>query len=231
MILYYIVLQGRPQTRRSCWTRSWSSAAINVMWYVVACNIIVLYSNMIYYYVKPYYSLLLLLLLLLLLYYTIVYYEAASSTWTSGTSTAGTTGLTSSASCGRACSPGSIWINIITISSSNNNNDDNMNINRMNHKYMCVYIHIYIYIYIWINDMNNMQARDRGERMQRRLPHSAARGLLHSAKGGAVETGCSGLHYIVGCFVIWYCPHPLHPLPTAPPCNEYPVTVTLNPKP
>ena len=25
---------------------------------------------------------------------------------------------------------------------------------------------------------------------------------LDSAKGGAVETGCSGLHYIVGCFII-----------------------------
>ena len=25
---------------------------------------------------------------------------------------------------------------------------------------------------------------------------------LHSAKGGAVETGCSGLHYIVGCCLL-----------------------------
>ena len=25
---------------------------------------------------------------------------------------------------------------------------------------------------------------------------------LHSAKGGAVETGCSGLHSIIGCFTI-----------------------------
>ena len=25
---------------------------------------------------------------------------------------------------------------------------------------------------------------------------------LHSAKGGAVETGCRGLHYIIGCFTI-----------------------------
>ena len=28
--------------------------------------------------------------------------------------------------------------------------------------------------------------------------------------------------YIYICFIIWYYPHPLHPLPTAPPCNEYP---------
>ena len=26
--------------------------------------------------------------------------------------------------------------------------------------------------------------------------------VLHSAKGGAVETGCSGLHYIMRCFTI-----------------------------
>ena len=25
---------------------------------------------------------------------------------------------------------------------------------------------------------------------------------LHSAKGGAVETGCSGLHDVTGCFTI-----------------------------
>ena len=26
--------------------------------------------------------------------------------------------------------------------------------------------------------------------------------FLHSAKGGAVETGCSGLHSIIGCFTM-----------------------------
>ena len=36
----------------------------------------------------------------------------------------------------------------------------------------------------------------------RRLPLHALRGGLHSAKGGAVETGCSGLHFIIGCFTI-----------------------------
>ena len=44
-------------------------------------------------------------------------------------------------------------------------------------------------------------------------------------RGGAVETGCSGSHYITGCFVIYYYPHPLHPPPTAPPFDEYPPTV------
>ena len=43
-----------------------------------------------------------------------------------------------------------------------------------------------------------------------------------SSKGGAVETGCSGLHSIIGCFFMYYYLHPLHPPPTAPPCNEYP---------
>ena len=44
-----------------------------------------------------------------------------------------------------------------------------------------------------------------------------------SSKGGAVETGCSGLHYIIGCVTIQYYPHPLNPLSTAPPFEEYPV--------
>ena len=43
-----------------------------------------------------------------------------------------------------------------------------------------------------------------------------------SSKGGAVETGCSGLHYIIGSFIIQYFPHPLYPPPTAPPFDEYP---------
>ena len=45
-----------------------------------------------------------------------------------------------------------------------------------------------------------------------------------SSKGGTVETGCSGLHYIIviGCFIVQYCLHPLHPPPTAPPFDEYP---------
>ena len=33
-------------------------------------------------------------------------------------------------------------------------------------------------------------------------PVHAAGGPLHSAKGGAVETGCSGLHDVIGCFTI-----------------------------
>ena len=45
-----------------------------------------------------------------------------------------------------------------------------------------------------------------------------------SSKGGAVETGCSGLHSITGCCTIWYYPHPLHPPPTVPPFDEHPAT-------
>ena len=44
-----------------------------------------------------------------------------------------------------------------------------------------------------------------------------------SSKGGAVETGCSDLYALMHYFVIWYSPNPLHPPPTAPPCNEYPL--------
>ena len=47
-----------------------------------------------------------------------------------------------------------------------------------------------------------------------------------SSKGGAVETGCSGLHYIIGCFIIYFYPHPLHTPPTAPPFDEYPLDPT-----
>ena len=32
-----------------------------------------------------------------------------------------------------------------------------------------------------------------------------------SSKGGAVETGCSGSDYIIGCFTVYYYPNPLHP--------------------
>ena len=45
-----------------------------------------------------------------------------------------------------------------------------------------------------------------------------------SSKGGAVETGCSGLHHIICCFIIEYYPHPLHHPPTAPPFDEYPAS-------
>ena len=34
------------------------------------------------------------------------------------------------------------------------------------------------------------------------VPLFLASDVLHSAKGGAVETGCSGLHYVIGCFII-----------------------------
>ena len=46
-------------------------------------------------------------------------------------------------------------------------------------------------------------------------------------RGGAVETGCSGSHHVIGCFTIWYCRHPLHPPPTAPPFDEFPIMIII----
>ena len=37
-----------------------------------------------------------------------------------------------------------------------------------------MYVYVYVYVYVYQD----------------------------SSKGGAVETGCSGLHYIIGCFII-----------------------------
>ena len=44
--------------------------------------------------------------------------------------------------------------------------------------YICIYVYVYIYIYIYVHIGQD------------------------SSKGGAVETGCSGLHHIIGCFII-----------------------------
>ena len=48
--------------------------------------------------------------------------------------------------------------------------------------YVCIYIYMYIYIYIYIS---------RAAQQPPRAPS------LHSAKGGAVETGCSGLYDVI----------------------------------
>ena len=51
--------------------------------------------------------------------------------------------------------------------------------------YVCMYVYIYIYIYYDL------------------LRSDALREACQdSSQGGAVETGCSGLHYIIGCFII-----------------------------
>ena len=46
------------------------------------------------------------------------------------------------------------------------------------------------------------------------------RGVLHSAKGGAVETGCSDLYGVTYYFIMQCYPNRLHPPPTAPPCKH-----------
>ena len=79
-------------------------------------------------------------------------------------------------------------------------------------------MHIYIYIYICISLLKlfvvlsllvSLYIRVHQGMAVGRLagclpagPAGAVRGVLRSAKGGAVETGCSGLHYIIGCFTI-----------------------------
>ena len=52
-----------------------------------------------------------------------------------------------------------------------------------------VYVYIYIYIYIFTRCI---------------ILRFVETVCLNqdSAKGGAVETGCSGLHYLIGCFTI-----------------------------
>ena len=64
------------------------------------------------------------------------------------------------------------------------------------------------------NNDNNNRAVPQGKAM---TPEQAQ----DSSKGGAVETGCSDLYDVIYWLIICY-PHPLHPPPTAPPCNEYP---------
>ena len=44
--------------------------------------------------------------------------------------------------------------------------------------------------------------------------------MIHQ-RGVQWETGCRGLHYIIGCFIAQCYAHPLHPPPTAPPFDEY----------
>ena len=73
------------------------------------------------------------------------------------------------------------------------------------HVCMCIYIYIYIYIY-----------------MVRRSISGCSR-FQDSTKGGAVETGCSGLRYVIGCFTVYVdYTHPLHPPSDCTPWNEYP---------
>ena len=55
--------------------------------------------------------------------------------------------------------------------------------------YIYTYIHIYIYIYTYI-DLRFTRASE------------LACTRRDSSKGGAAETGCSGLHYIIGSFTI-----------------------------
>ena len=87
-----------------------------------------------------------------------------------------------------------------------------------------MYIYIYIYIYrerevfllcVFLLSIRSVQQRKAKAMPPAGPPQSGFN--LHSAQGGAVETGCSGLHknYRLFCCIIL-------PQSTAPPCNEYP---------
>ena len=95
--------------------------------------------------------------------------------------------------------------------------------------YMCIYIYIYIYYFYDFTALVVEQfhlPQNTRTFIDFMLPSAYFLKLspfaLHSAKGGTVETGCSGLQAMIGCFTISYYPNPLHPPPTAPPFDEYP---------
>ena len=58
------------------------------------------------------------------------------------------------------------------------------------HMYMHTHVHIYIYIYICF------------VRCRRQVGIEASSRTQDSSKRGAMETECSGSHYILGCFII-----------------------------
>ena len=113
---------------------------------------------------------------------------------------------------------------------------------------MCVYIYIYIFIFIHARFFSSshfflcisiriiiiINISFLFKTTYIYMDFSAVVSSLHlrsrsglsqdSSKGGAVETGCSGVHYIIGCFTIQYYHLPLHPPPTAPPFDEYPLS-------
>ena len=72
------------------------------------------------------------------------------------------------------------------------------------HIYVHIYTHIYVYIciYIYTHCMYTAPAQDfqpeaaAGQSCRRSL-YGLVSEHLHSAKGGAAETGCSGLHDVV----------------------------------
>ena len=81
---------------------------------------------------------------------------------------------------------------------------------------MYMFISMCIYIYIYICACHGLDVSHENDMLDK----------IHQ-RGGAVETGCSGLHYIIGCFIIEYYPHPLHPpvmntQPDVTPCRTSP---------
>ena len=87
------------------------------------------------------------------------------------------------------------------------------------------YMYIYVYIYICIHAPELATGLSKQSVDCRSCTDSCRNSKASTqdlSNRGAVETGCSGLPYIIGSFIIYYYPHALHPPPTAPPCNEYP---------
>ena len=71
--------------------------------------------------------------------------------------------------------------------------------------HVCVCMHIHIHHIITVYHSRSYHLCRRAQRIPGSPRESLGPGPsvdLHSAKGGAVETGCSGLHYIIGCFTI-----------------------------
>ena len=64
---------------------------------------------------------------------------------------------------------------------------------------VCVYVCMYVCMYIYIYTHDNLHRVDQFIGI---LADVASGHFQDSSKRGAVETGCSGLHYIIGCFVI-----------------------------
>ena len=61
-------------------------------------------------------------------------------------------------------------------------------------------LYTYIYIYIYIYYFATATVERRASRGSRQSAVALPLGVQYLSKGGSVETGCSVLHYVIGCF-------------------------------